>query len=108
MRSLARDKGIDAVLRRHNLDALVVPTGPPPGKIDLLNGDYSAGQSSHAAALAGYPAITVPADHVAGLPMGITFIGTAWSEPTLIRLAYAYEQRSKARRKPTYLPAEPG
>lgn len=108
MRLLARDRGIDAVLRRHHLDALVVPTGPPAGKIDLLNGDYSAGQSSHAAALAGYPAITVPAGHIAGLPLGITFIGTAWSEPTLLRLAYAFEQRTQARRKPTYLPAEPG
>ncbi|WP_331767362.1 amidase [Embleya sp. NBC_00896] len=108
MRSLAREQGIDAVLRQHRLDALVMPTGGPPGKIDLLNGDYSAGSSSQAAALAGYPAITVPAGWCSDLPVGITFVGTAWSEPTLIRLAYAYEQATLARRTPRFLPADVG
>lgn len=108
MHALARDRGIDAVLRRHRLDALVMPTCGPPGKIDLVNGDHSDGQSSQAAALAGYPAISVPAGFAAGLPMGITFVGTAWSEPTLLRLAYAYEQATLARRTPAFAPEQVG
>ncbi|TDU88839.1 amidase [Kribbella voronezhensis] len=105
---LSRGEGIDAVLRRHRLDALVMPTGAPPGKIDLVNGDSYLGSSSLPAALAGYPAISVPAGFTFGLPVGITFMGTAWSEPVLLKLAYAFEQHTHARRTPTYLPGEVG
>ncbi len=105
---LSRDQGIDAVLRTHNLVALVMPTNAPPAKIDLVNGDGYLGGSSTPAALAGYPAISVPAGYAFGLPVGITFMGTAWSEPVLLRLAYAYEQLSRVRRPPTYRPADVG
>nr|WP_083466713.1 amidase [Kibdelosporangium sp. MJ126-NF4]CEL18130.1 amidase [Kibdelosporangium sp. MJ126-NF4]CTQ90641.1 amidase [Kibdelosporangium sp. MJ126-NF4] len=107
MRDLSRQQGIDAVLTQHRLDALVMPTEPPAGKIDLINGDTYLGGSSTPAALAGYPAITVPAGFADGLPVGITFMGTAWSEPTLIRLAYAYEQAARTRRPPTYQAGDP-
>lgn len=107
IRTLSRQQGIDAVLTHHRLDALVMPTEPPAGKIDLLNGDNYLGSSSTPAALAGYPAITVPAGFAGNLPVGITFMSTAWTEPTLIRLAYAYEQASRARRPPTYQPGTP-
>ncbi|MEV6414615.1 amidase [Kribbella sp. NPDC051718] len=105
---LSRTEGIDAVLRQHRLDALVMPTSAPPGKIDLINGDNYLGGSSTPAALAGYPAISVPAGFAFGLPIGLTFIGPAWSEPVLLRLAHAYEQESQARRIPTYHPADVG
>lgn len=105
---LSRAEGIDAVLRRHRLDALVMPTGGPPAKIDLVRGDSYTGGASTPAALAGYPAISVPAGFAFGLPVGVTFMGTAWSEPTLLRLAYAYEQASRVRRPPTYRPADIG
>jgi amidase len=101
---LSREEGIDAALRRHRLDALVLPTTNPPTKIDLVNGSWSLGSSSRPAAMAGYPAITVPAGFARGLPVGVTFIGAAFSEPTLIRLAYAFEQASQARRPPTFAP----
>jgi amidase len=100
---LSRQEGIDAVMDQHRLDALVAPTGAPPWKIDPVNGDHIIGLSSQTAALAGYPLISVPAGWVQGLPVGITFMGRAWSEPTLIRLAYAYEQASLARRPPQFL-----
>ncbi|MFD0689622.1 amidase [Actinomadura fibrosa] len=105
---LSRAEGIDAVLRRHRLDALVMPTTGPPAKIDLIRGDTYGGGASTPAALAGYPAISVPAGFAFGLPVGLTFMGTAWSEPTLLRLAYAYEQASRVRRPPTYRPADIG
>lgn len=102
-RSLTREKGIDAVMAEHNLDALVAPTHGPPGLIDLVNGDPgSGGSSSTPAAVAGYPSITVPAGYVFGLPVGMSFIGRAWSEPVLIKLAYAYEQAAKVRRPPGF------
>jgi amidase len=103
-RKLAREQGIDAVMAKHKLDALVAPTQASPGLIDLVNGDHWLGSSSSPAAVAGYPSITVPAGYVAGLPVGLSFIGRAWSEPVLLRLAFAYEQASKHRRPPTFAP----
>lgn len=102
---LGRDQGIDAVLQKFNLDALVAPTNTVPWKIDLLDGDHDLGSSSTPTSLAGYPAINVPAGFSFGLPVGITFMGTAWSEPTLIKLASGFEAVMKARRPPTYIPA---
>lgn len=105
---LSRQEGIDAVMDRYQLDALVMPTGSPPWKIDLVDGDPSGGgSSSQPAALAGYPAVSVPAGYASGLPVGITFMGRAFSEPVLLRLAYAFEQATKVRRRPAYQPATP-
>jgi amidase len=103
-RLLARHRGIDATLARHRLDAIVAPTGGTPWLIDLVNGDAPSGGSSTPAAVAGYPSITVPAGQVFGLPVGISFIGAAWSEPTLIRLAYAFEQATRHRLPPRFQP----
>lgn len=104
---LSRQKGIDAVMDEYNLDALVMPSGSPAWCIDLIDGDHFLGSSSQPAALAGYPAINVPAGFSFGLPVGMTFMGRAFSEPTLIKLAYAFEQGTKARHKPTYLSTMP-
>jgi amidase len=101
-RRMGRREGIDAVMDRYQLDALVAPTGGPAWPIDPVNGDHFLGASSTAAAIAGYPLINVPAGSCFGLPIGITFMGRAWSEPTLIKLAYAYEQASRARKAPEY------
>jgi amidase len=98
---LSRRDGIDAVLDKLRLDALVAPTGSPPWPTDLVNGDHFLGSSSTPAAVAGYPTITVPAGYAFGLPVGISFIGRAWSDALLIKLAYAYEQATKHRRPPT-------
>ena len=103
---LSREEGIDAVLAQHQLDALVAPTGTPAWKTDLVNGDLFLGASSSPAAMAGYPLVTVPAGSAYGLPVGITFMGTAYSEPTLIRLAYAFEQAARAREAPRFLSGE--
>jgi amidase len=94
--------GIDKVCAAHRLDALVAPTSGPASLTDLVNGDYGPGGSSSVPAIAGYPHITVPAGFAFGLPVGISFFGKAWSEPTLIRIAYAYEQATKHRRPPTF------
>ena len=101
---LARQEGIDATMDKFKLDALVAPTGGPAWLTDLIDGDNSGGQSSTAAAVAGYPSVSVPAGYVFGLPVGISFFGRAWSEPILIKLAYAFEQATKARKAPQFLP----
>jgi amidase len=100
---LTRTLGIDAVMNKHRLDAIIAPTGGPPWPTDLVNGDHFTGGYSSASAVAGYPHITVPAGYVFGLPVGISFFGRAWSEATLIKFAYAYEQATKARRGPKFL-----
>ena len=102
---LTRKEGIDAIMDQHHLDALVAPTGGPAWLTDLVDGDSFGGGSSSAAAVAGYPDITVPAGFIFGLPVGISFFGRAWSEPTLIRIAYAFEQATKVRKPPKFLPA---
>jgi amidase len=101
---LSRAEGIDATLREHRLDAIVAPSGGPAWLTDWVNGDHHSGGSSSPAAVAGYPNITVPAGYVFGLPVGISFFGTAFCEPTLIRLAYAFEQGTRVRRPP-FLPS---
>ena len=103
-RRLSREEGIDAVMNQHRLDALVAPTTGPAHKIDLLYGDRDTGGSSTPAAVAGYPSITVPAGHVFGLPVGVSFFGRAYSEPTLLKLAFAFEQATKVRQPPKFLP----
>jgi len=102
-RARARTLGIDAVMTKYRLDALVAPTGGPAWPTDLVNGDHFLGASSTPAAVAGYPNITVPAGFVHGLPVGVSFIGRAWSEPKLLALAYAYEQATKHRKAPRFL-----
>jgi amidase len=102
-RRLSRAEGIDAVMDQHKLDALVAPTGGPAAKSDLIHGNRSVGGSSNAAAIAGYPSITVPAGGVLGMPLGISFFGRAWSEPVLLKIAFAFEQATKARRAPKLL-----
>jgi len=102
---LARTEGIDATMDKFHLDAIVGPTGGPAWITDLITGDHFSGGSSNAAAVAGYPNINVTAGSVSGLPVGISFFGRAWSEPTLIKLAYSFEQATKARQKPRFLPS---
>ncbi|HXT64336.1 MAG TPA: amidase [Pyrinomonadaceae bacterium] len=101
---MSRTQGIDAVMSKNKLDAIIAPTGGPPWPTDLANGDHFTGGYSTASAVAGYPHITVPAGYVFGMPVGISFFGGAWSEPTLIKLAYAFEQATKVRRAPKFLP----
>jgi amidase len=103
MLKATREDGIDRMLKDNKLDALMAPTGSPAWKTDLVLGDHFMGGSSSLAAVAGYPAITVPAGFVDQLPICVSFFGKAWSEPVLIEIAYAYEQASKLRRAPKFL-----
>ena len=103
-RRLSRTEGIDAVMDQHKLDALVAPSGGPAPVTDLVHGGRSVGGSSGAAAIAGYPSITVPAGEASGLPLGLSFFGRAWSEPVLLKIAYGFEQAVRARRTPRFLP----
>ena len=101
---MSRAQGIDATMNKHKLEAIVAPTGSPPWATDLVNGDHYTGASSTPPAVAGYPNINVPAGYSHNLPVGISFFGRAYSEPTLIRLAFAYEQASRHRRAPQFIP----
>jgi amidase len=107
VRQLARRNGIDATLSKHKVDAIIAPTTSPAWLIDLLLGDNTELGASVVSAAAGYPSVTVPAGDVLGLPVGMIFIGTAWSEPTLLKLAYGFEQTVRARRAPTFQPSVP-
>ena len=103
-RKLGREEGLRATLDQQKLDAIVAPTGNPAWPIDLVNGDHFLGGSSTPAAVAGFPHVTVPAGYVFGLPVGLSFIGAPWSEATLVRLAYAYEQATTLRQPPKFPP----
>jgi amidase len=98
----SREEGIDKILKAEKLDALVAPTGGTAWLTDYINGDHYGGSFSSPAAVAGYPHVTVPAGYVQGLPVGISFVGTAWTEASLIGMAYAYEQASLRRRAPVF------
>ena len=104
---LAGEEGIDAALAANGLDALIAPTGAPAWTTDLVNGDNFLGGSSGFAAVAGYPIVTVPAGDAFGLPVGVSFMASAWSEPTLIRLAAGFEAAAAARITPRYVPSLP-
>lgn len=104
MLRLNREEGIDKVMDENKLDAIIGPTGGPAWPIDVINGDHFGGGSSSPAARSGYPNITVPAGFIHGLPVGISFFGKAWSEPRLIKIAYAYEQATKHRKAPELIP----
>jgi amidase len=103
-RRLAGPEGVDMLLKTHKVDALVAPTTGPAWLIDVVNGDqYTGGGASSLPAVAGYPHLTVPMGMVKGLPIGLSFIGPAWSDAEILSLGYAYEQRTRARPVPRYL-----
>ncbi|MBV9613203.1 MAG: hypothetical protein JO091_12065 [Acidobacteriaceae bacterium] len=102
---LARKEGIDAVLAKFKLDAIIGPTAGPAWLTDWVAGDHADSGCASPPAVAGYPHVTVPAGCKFGLPLGISFFGGAWSEPKLIKIAYSFEQARKARRKPEFLPS---
>jgi amidase len=101
---MSRTQGIDFIMRKHRLDALIAPTGGPPWPTDWLNGDHFAGGYSTASAVAGYPPITVPAGYVFGMPVGLSFFAGPYSEGKLIKMAFAFEQATKIRQSPKFLP----
>ena len=103
-RRLSRDEGIDALLAIHRLDAIIMLTAGPAWLIDPVNGDHVMGETSALAAVAGYPSVTVPAGEDFGLPIGVSFVGGAWTEPRLLALAADFEARTRARRSPRFLP----
>jgi amidase len=103
-RRKSRAEGIDAAMSRHDLDAIVAPAGGPAGVTDFIYGDRDVGGSSTPAAVAGYPNITVPAGDILGMPVGISFFGRAYSEPILLKVAFAFEQGTRQRRAPKFLP----
>jgi amidase len=100
---LSRREGLDVVLDQHRLDAIVAPTGAPAWVIDPVSGDHYVGGNSTPAAVSGYPSISVPMGFVFGLPVGISFVGRAWSEPVLLRFAHAFEQATRHRKPPRFL-----
>jgi amidase len=102
-RRFSRSEGIDAVMARYQLDAIAAHSGGPAGKTDLLLGDRDAGGCSTPAAVSGYPSITVPAGDVMGIPVGICFFGRAFTENSLLKIAYGFEQNAKARKPPAFL-----
>ncbi len=104
-RRLSRQEGIDAVLEKFRLDALLAPTDSPAWPTDFILGDHFVGSSSTLPAVAGYPHITVPMGFVSGLPVGLSFFGGAWSEPVLIKLAFAFEQATRMRQAPRFRPS---
>ena len=101
---MTQEQGIDGIMDKDKLDAIVAPSGGVAWMTDLVGGDCGVFESSSIAAVAGYPNITVPAGYVQGLPAGISFFGRAFSEPTLIKIAYAFEQATKMRKPPKFLP----
>ena len=106
MKTLTGELGIDRVMTKHNLDAFVSPTGSPAWKTDLINGDKYYISTTVFAALSGYPNINVPMGFIDNVPVGVSFFGTKWSEPTLIEIAYAYEQQTNHRKSPKYIPTD--
>lgn len=104
-KKLTQEEGIDAVIKAHQLDAIIAATNGPAWSIDWVNGDNFSGSSSSPAAISGYPNITVPMGNVQGLPVGISFFGSAWSEPKLLQIAHAYEQASGHRKAPEFKPS---
>ena len=101
-KSFTGKEGIGAIMDKHKLDALIAPTNGPSWTIDWVNGDHFTGGSSSPAAISGYPNISVPMGFVHGLPVGISFFGRAWSEPVLLKLAYAFEQATLHRKAPDF------
>jgi amidase len=98
-----RERGIDKIMDEKKLDALILPTGSPAWKTDLVNGDHYLGGNSSIAAIPGYPSISVPMGFIGELPVGISFVGRAWSEPLLIEMAFGFEQGTKARKPPRFI-----
>jgi amidase len=103
MKTATREMGINRVMKKYNLDALISPTGSPAWKTDLVNGDKYYISTTVFAALSGYPNINVPMGFIDNVPVGISFYGKKWSEPKLIEIAYSYEQKTKHRKKPEFL-----